>query len=43
MLEHVFAKLKKFKILAERYRNRRKKFGLRFNILVSIYNLELKL
>ena len=40
-IEHVFAKLKKFRILSERYRNRRKRFGLRFNLIASLYNLEL--
>jgi len=27
--------------LSERYRNRRKRFGLRFNLIASLYNLEL--
>lgn len=40
-IEHVFAKLKKFRILSERYRNRRKRFSLRFNLIASLYNLEL--
>lgn len=40
-IEHVFASLKKFRILSERYRNRRKRFGLRFNIIASLYNREL--
>ena len=30
--EHVFSFMKRFKILSERYRNRRKRFGLRFNL-----------
>jgi len=38
--EHVIGKLKRFKIIAERYRNRRKRFGLRFNIIAGIYNFE---
>ncbi|RYY77753.1 MAG: IS5/IS1182 family transposase, partial [Moraxellaceae bacterium] len=29
------------KILAERYRNRRKRMGLRFNLIAAIYNIEL--
>lgn len=41
-VEHVIAKLKIFRILSERYRNRRKRFGLRFNLIAAIYNLELK-
>jgi hypothetical protein len=28
--------------LSERYRNRRKRFGLRFNLIAAIYNMELK-
>lgn len=41
VIENVFAVLKKFKIISEKYRNRRKRFGLRFNIIASIYNLQL--
>lgn len=41
--EHVLGKLKIFRILKERYRNRRKRFGLRFNLIASIYNLSLGL
>jgi hypothetical protein len=39
--ENVIGMLKRFKILSERYRNRRKRFGLRFNLLAGIYNYEL--
>ena len=38
-VEHVFAQLKKFKILGSTYRNFRKKLHLRFNIIAGIYNL----
>ena len=38
-VEHVFAQLKKFKILGSTYRNSRKKLHLRFNIIAGIYNL----
>jgi hypothetical protein len=38
--EHVIGALKRFKIIADKYRNRRKRFGLRFNLLAGIYNLE---
>lgn len=38
--EHVIGRLKVFRILMERYRNRRKRFGLRFNLLAAICNLE---
>ncbi|OQX03025.1 MAG: IS5 family transposase, partial [Desulfobacteraceae bacterium IS3] len=41
--EHVIGKLKIFKILSDRYRNRRRRFGLRFNLVAGIYNFELKL
>jgi len=41
--ERVIGKLKVFKILAERYRNRRKRFGLRFNLIAGLYNYELGL
>ena len=41
-IEHVNRKLKIFKILSQSYRNRRKKFGLRFNLIAGIYNLENK-
>ena len=41
-VEHVIRKVKIFRILSERYRNRRKRFGLRFNLIASLYNLELK-
>jgi hypothetical protein len=39
--EHVIGKLKRFKIIADKYRNRRKRFGLRFNLIAGIYNHEL--
>lgn len=41
--ENVIGKLKRFKIIADRYRNRRKRFGLRFNLIAGIYNFELDL
>lgn len=41
--EHVNRKLKVFRILAERYRNRRRRFGLRFNLIAAILNFELAL
>ena len=40
-VEHVIRRVKIFRILSERYRNRRKRFGLRFNLIASLYNLEL--
>ena len=41
-VEHVIRKVKIFRILSERYRNRRKRFALRINLIASLYNLELK-
>ncbi len=41
--EHVNRSLKIFRILAERYRNRRKRFGLRFKGIAAIVNFELAL
>ena len=41
VVEHVIRSLKIFRILAERYRNRRKRFGLRFNLIAALYNHEL--
>jgi len=43
LIEHIFRKLKVFRILSERYRNRRKRFALRFDLIAAIYNLELNL
>jgi IS5 family transposase len=43
LIEHIFRRLKVFRILNERYRNRRKRFALRFNLIAAIYNLELDL
>jgi len=40
--EHIIGRLKVFHILSDRYRNRRKRFGLRFNLIAAIYNLELE-
>jgi hypothetical protein len=40
-VEHVNRKLKIFRILSERYRNRRKRFGLRFNLISGLLNYEL--
>jgi hypothetical protein len=41
--ENAIALLKRFKIIADRYRNRRRRFGLRFFLIATIYNMELKL
>jgi len=39
--EHAIGFIKRFKILSERYRNRRRRFGLRFNLIAGICNFEL--
>jgi len=39
--EHAIGFVKRFKIFTERYRNRRKRFGLRFNLIAGICNFEL--
>jgi len=39
--ENVIGNLKRFRILADTYRNRRRRFGLRFNLIAGIYNYEL--
>jgi len=42
-VENVIGMLKRFKIISDRYRNRRKRFGLRFNLIAGLYNYELKI
>ena len=39
-IEQVIRSLKVFKILSDRYRNRRKRLGLRFSLIAGIYNSE---
>jgi hypothetical protein len=41
--EHAIGFAKRFKILTERYRGRRKRFGLRFNLIAGICNFELEI
>lgn len=43
LVENVIGFLKRFKILADRYRNRRKRFGLRFNLIAGICNFDLSI
>ena len=40
--ENVIGMLKHFKIIADKYRNRRKRCALRFNLTAVLYNWELK-
>ena len=43
VVEHVIRSLKIFRVLAERYRNRRKRFAIRFNLIAGLHNYELGL
>lgn len=43
VVEHVIRRLKIFRIVAERYGNRRRRFTLRFNLIAGLYNYELGL
>ncbi len=38
--EHVIGFIKRFKIVSDWYRNRRKRFSLRFNLICGICNYE---
>jgi hypothetical protein len=40
--ENVIGMVKRFKIIADRYRNRRRRFGLRFNLIAGICNFEIE-
>lgn len=39
-VEHVIAEIKNFKILSHRYRNKRKRYNLKFNIIAGIVNFK---
>lgn len=39
--EHIIGLVKRFKIVSDRYRNRRKRFGLRFNLIAGVCNADL--
>jgi IS5 family transposase len=43
VVEHVIRRLKVWRIMGERYRNRRRRHGLRLSLLAAIYNHELTL
>jgi len=43
LCENIIGTLKRYKILSEKYRNRRKRFTLRFNFIAGFYNFELSL
>ncbi len=40
-IENIIREVKIFRIIAEKYRNRRRRFALRFNLIAAIYNLNL--
>ncbi|HGQ1621292.1 TPA: IS5/IS1182 family transposase, partial [Streptococcus pneumoniae] len=40
-VENIFAKVKTFKMFSTIYRNHRKRFGLRMNLIAGIINHEL--
>lgn len=40
-VENVIGFLKRFRVFATRYRNRRKRFGLRVNLFAAIANLDI--
>jgi transposase len=39
-VEHIIGRVKRFGIVSQRYRNRRKRFGLRMNLICGIVNYE---
>ncbi len=41
IIEHIHRNLNIFRILSSRSRNRRRRFGLRFNLIAGIYKYEL--
>ena len=43
LVEHVNRYLKRFRILSSRYRNKQKRFGLRFSLIAGFYNFQLPL
>lgn len=42
LVEHVIGRIKVFRIISEKYRNRRKYHDLRMKLICGIYNFELK-
>ena len=42
-IEHINRRIKRFLIFARRYRNRRKRFGLRMSLICGIHNFELSI
>ena len=42
LIENVNRRIKRFKIMCDRYRNKRKRHGLRMSILCGLHNLDLQ-
>jgi hypothetical protein len=42
LIENINAKIKVFKIVANKYRNRRKRFGLQMTLICAIINFDLR-
>ena len=40
VVEHIFGDIKTFKIMSDRYRNKRKRYAVKFNIIAGIVNLK---
>ncbi|MDR2569905.1 MAG: hypothetical protein LBD23_06365 [Oscillospiraceae bacterium] len=40
-VEHVIRRIKRFKIFSSRYRNKRKRHGLRMSLMRGIYNFDI--
>jgi len=40
VVEHINARIKAFQIFTQKYRNRRKKFGLRLNLICALINAD---
>lgn len=43
VVEHVIRRMKIWRIMSERYRNRRKRYGLRVRLILAIYNIEIEM
>jgi len=41
VVEHAIRRLKVFRVLSSRYRHRRRRFGLRLNLIAALYNRDL--
>ena len=40
LVEHVIGRIKVFRIIAEKYRNRRRRYTLRMKLICGLYNFE---